>query len=75
VWKGLGKWLAEHSTWQNAGLVAAYGILGLEGRQVLIGAPVDQRDLSLLLIAAGLLGLVSAFRRNGAGRNGSASRE
>ena len=55
-------------TWQNTARIAGLVIVGVELRQVLIGAPVDQ---GLLLLAAGLMGLASVFKRNGNGGSGN----
>lgn len=57
-------------TWQNIARLAGLVIVAFELRQLTVGAPVDQRDLSLLVIAAGLMGLATAFRRNGGGGGG-----
>jgi hypothetical protein len=51
-------------TWQNTFKFAGLIIVAVELRQVILDKPVDQ---GLLLLAAGLLGLASAFRRNGNG--------
>ena len=71
MWPGFRKWVGENSSWQNVGKVLAVIILAVELFLALEQDPVDQRDLGMILIAAGLLGLASLFRRNGNGRNGS----
>ena len=71
MWPGFRKWVGVNSSWQNVGKVLAVIILAVELFLALEQDPVDQRDLGMILIAAGLLGLASLFRRNGNGRNGS----
>lgn len=56
-------------SWPNITRLLGTVIVGVEVRQVLINRPVDQ---GLLLLAAGLLGLGAALRRNGGnGQGGS----
>lgn len=52
----------EIVTWQNISRLAGIAILIVELRQVLLGLVVDS---GMLVLAGGLLGLASAFRRNG----------
>lgn len=54
-------------TWQNIARGAGLVIVAVELRETLVGRPVDQ---GLLLLAAGLLGLASGFRKNGNGGDG-----
>lgn len=49
-------------TWQAISRTTGLVIVAVELRQVLEDKPIDQ---GLLLLAAGLLGLATAFRRNG----------
>jgi hypothetical protein len=49
-------------TWQTFSRLGGYSILIVELRQVLIGEPVDT---GLVVLAGGLLGVASAFRKNG----------